>query len=249
MISIVLAGGYAKRLWPLTLDRPKPLLLVGGRPIIDYTIDEITSLDSIVKRIIVLTNSKFLSQFQSWAKSKESKAIEILSDGASSEEEKPGAIGALASIVGEIDDDFLVIAGDCIYPSGLKGLLRYFSEKNAPVVGIYHARDMDQVTRGSIVRLRDDNIIADFVEKPQNPTTDLVGAVVYSFPKRVKDRLREYFELGLPRDEPGRFIEWLHKREIVYGCLLDGVVWDIGTLRAYEQISRTSGFGSGIVEP
>jgi glucose-1-phosphate thymidylyltransferase len=154
------------------------------------------------------------------------------------EEGKPGALGAVACVVPEIDDDFLVIAGDCIYPNGLEGLLRCFSEKNSPVVGIYRAKDSDQVKRGSAVKLRADNIIVGFVEKPENPTTDLVGAVVYAFPKRTKDRLKEYFELELPRDDPGRFIEWLHKRETVYGYLLDGVVWDIGTTEAYEKIDR-----------
>jgi glucose-1-phosphate thymidylyltransferase len=237
MIGIILAGGYARRLWPLTVDKPKPLLLVQGRPIIDSAFDAIASPNSIVSKIIVLTNSRFQAQFRAWARSKKLKNIAILSDGSLSEEQKPGAIAALASISSEIRDDFLVIAGDCIYPNGLKGLFQYFREKNAPVVGLYRSKVTGQVKRGSAVELGTDNTIVTFVEKPANATTDLVGAVVYAFPQRMKNRLLEYFDLGLPRDEPGRFIEWLHKKETVHGYLLDGVVWDIGTLEAYEEVS------------
>lgn len=246
-MAIILAGGYAKRLWPLTTNKPKPLLNIAGKPIIDYVLEAITSCSPIISKVIVLTNLRFRPQFQSWARSKEPTDIEILSDDSLSEEEKPGALGALASVGPRIDDDFLVVAGDCIYPGGLRALLELFCEKDAPVVGVYYAGEADQVERGSAVELSDENVIVGFVEKPEYPATDLVGAVVYAFPRRIKDRLKEYSELELPRDEPGRFIEWLHKKETVYGFLLDGVVWDIGTLRAYEEISRTSGSGSGIV--
>jgi glucose-1-phosphate thymidylyltransferase len=234
MIGIILAGGYAKRLWPLTLDTPKPLLLVRGRPIIDYALDEVSS-SSIITSIIVLTNSRFHPKFKAWAEGKRGRNIEVLSDGSSTEEGKPGAIGALVSIALHIRDDFLVIAGDCIYPRELRGLLQYFGEKKAPVVGVYRAKDVDQVRRGSAVELASDNTIVGFLEKPENATGLLVGAVAYAFPESIRDRLKEYSNLGLSRDEPGRFIEWLHKRETVYGYLLDGVVWDIGTLQAYEK--------------
>ena len=146
-MAIILAGGYAKRLWPLTLNKPKPLLNIAGKPIIDYALEAITSCSPIISKVIVLTNLRFRPQFQSWAQSKEPTDIEILSDDSLSEEEKPGAIGALVSVAPSIDDDFLVVAGDCIYPSGLRALLELFCEKDAPVVGVYHAREADQVER------------------------------------------------------------------------------------------------------
>ena len=238
MIGIILAGGYAKRLWPLTFDNPKPLLPVGGKAIIDYALDAMVSSNSIIRKVVVLTNSRFRPQFEDWAQNKAEHEIEIVPDGSLSEGEKPGAIGALASMSARIGEEFLVIAGDCVYPGGLEGLLRSFQEKKAPVIGIYHSAEIDQVERGSAIELGADNIIANFVEKPEHPNTDLAGAVMYAFPRRTSDRLKLYFELGLPRDEPGRFIEWLHKKENVYGYLLDSVVWDIGTLEAYERINR-----------
>jgi glucose-1-phosphate thymidylyltransferase len=236
--AVILAGGYAKRLWPLTLDKPKPLLPVAGKPIIDHVLERLAPLGSIMGRIVILTNSRFKSQLQVWAQGKKWQNIEVLSDGSRCEEEKPGATGSLVSIAETMGDNFLVIAGDCIYPRGLEDFVNYFHEKNAPLVGIYRANDKDQVRRGSTVQVDNNNIIVSFVEKPENPATDLVGAVVYAFPGRIKNRLKEYSALDLPRDEPGRFIEWLHKKETIHGYLLDGVVWDIGTLKAYEQIDR-----------
>jgi glucose-1-phosphate thymidylyltransferase len=100
MIGIVLAGGYAKTLWPLTIDRAKPLLPVAGKAIIDCSLDAINSLDSVITRITVLTNARFQPQFEAWALGKKLQKITIICDGSSNEEEKPGAIGALATING-----------------------------------------------------------------------------------------------------------------------------------------------------
>lgn len=238
MMAIVLAGGYAKRLLPLTLDTPKPLLPIAGRPLIEYSLDLLSSLGSTISTVIVLTNRRFEAQFTSWARAKTRQDLRILSDGSSSEEDKPGAVAALASLARDIDDDFLVIASDCIYEEGLTGLLQFFSEKKAPIVGIYRAKELDQVERGSAVELGAGNAIVNFVEKPVSPKTDLVGAVIYAFPQGIKNRLIEYCTSGLSPDEPGRFIEWLHKKEKIYGYLMGGTVWDVGTLRAYHEVDR-----------
>jgi len=115
----------------------------------------------------------------------------------------------------------------------LDGFLGFFMNMGKPVVAVYQAVEIDQVKRGSAVILDVYGRISSFIEKPENPSTSLVGAVIYAFPSWVKNRLVEYVGLGLPRDEPGRFIEWLHRVEEVYGYVLKGNVWDIGTLEAY----------------
>lgn len=235
MIAIILAGGYGKRLWPITRDIAKPLLPVAGRPVIDYLLEKLISVMDIVGEVWVLTNEKFKGQFEDWVKGWPSVNVKVVSDGSSCEDEKPGAVGALAKVASQIRGDFLVIAGDCIYEDCLEGFLKFFIEMGKPVVAVYHARTIDQVLRGSAVSLDHGGRIAGFVEKPGSPSTDLVGAVVYAFPARVKDRLLEYVSLGLPRDEPGRFIEWLHRVEDVYGYVLRGGVWDIGTPEAYAK--------------
>jgi glucose-1-phosphate thymidylyltransferase len=234
MIAIILAGGFARRLLPLTIDTPKCLVPVGGKPVIDHALEWINSSSQAISKFVVLTNSRFEARFQIWAQGKDLGNIEVVSDGSWNEDEKPGAVGALALIAPKIDQDFLVIAGDCTYPDELDGLLKYFHGTGSAVIGLYHAKNADQVRRGSAVRMKG-NVITDFVEKPENPTIDLVGAVAYVFPQRIKNRLAEYCRLQLSRDEPGRFIEWLCKKETVHGYVFNGAVSDIGTMEAYEQ--------------
>jgi glucose-1-phosphate thymidylyltransferase len=238
MIAIILAGGYGKRLWPITRDKAKPLLPVAGRPVIDHLMEKLLPLKDVVNRVVVLTNSRFKEQFEKWAAGWSSLNVNVVSDGSSREDDKPGAVGALAKIADLIQEDFLVIASDCIYDDDLRGFVEFFNSKTRPVVAVYRAVEVGQITRGSTVSLAPDNRIINFVEKPENPSTELVGAVIYAFPERIKDRIREYVRLGLPRDEPGRFIEWLHKIEPVYGYMLNGAVWDIGTPEAYRKAEK-----------
>jgi glucose-1-phosphate thymidylyltransferase len=235
MIAIILAGGYGKRLWPIARETAKPLLPVAGKPVIDYLMEKLLPLKDLVDRVVVLTNSRFKEQFEKWAGGWPSLNIEVISDGSTCEDEKPGAVGALAKMADLIHEDFLVIAGDCIYDDDLEGFLEFFNSKRLPVVAVYRARDVGQITRGSTASLDREGRIVGFVEKPEAPLTDLVGAVIYAFPERIKDRIREYVGLGLSRDEPGRFIEWLHRVEPVYGYMLKGNVWDIGTPEAYRS--------------
>jgi len=239
MIAIILAGGFARRLLPLTLDTPKCLLPVGGKPVIDHVLECVSSSSEVMSKFVVLTNSRFEARFQTWASEKDLHNIEVVSDGSSNENEKPGAVGALALIAPKIDQDFFVIAGDCTYPDEIDGLLEYFHGAGSAVIGLYHAKNANQVRRGSVVKMKG-NVITDFVEKPENPASDLVGAVVYAFPQGIKKKLVEYCRLQLSRDEPGRFIEWLCKKETVYGYVFNGVVSDIGTVEAYEHSNKGS---------
>jgi NDP-sugar pyrophosphorylase family protein len=106
------------------------------------------------------------------------------------------------------------------------------------VVALYHARDLDQAKKGATVILDDDGRIVEFTEKPKKPMTILVGACLYAFPARIGIRLKKYVDLGLSQDEPGRFIEWLHKVEPVYSYMLEGYLWDMGTLESYRETEK-----------
>jgi len=239
---IILAGGYAKRLLPLTRNIPKPLLPINGKPVIDYLVDRLLPMATDNDdRVMILTNSKFEQHFIKWGKRWSSLGLEIISDGSTCEADKLGAVGALARIAPGITDDFMIVASDCIYADDFSGLIEYYKVKNAPVIGIYQARNENQGIRGSTVTMDNDGRIIGFVEKPQKLVSQYVGAVIYSLPKRIKERLTEYVTLGLTNDEPGRFIEWLHTVEAVYGYQMPNGVWDIGTLSDYESANQYYG--------
>jgi glucose-1-phosphate thymidylyltransferase len=235
MIAIILAGGYAKRLWPLTLEKPKALLPVAGKPIINYIVEKLVSLEPPLSEIILSTNLRFLSQFEGWLQNDQYHNVRIIPERSRSESEKLGAVRALADIVDKLEgEETLVLAGDNLFTDKLEGLVRFFRERQAPTVALYYARNLAETRRGSAVTMDKRNMILEFVEKPSNPKSTLVGACLYAFPKGITRRLREYLSLGQTTDEPGRFIEWLHQQEPVYGYLLKDYLWDIGTIESYK---------------
>jgi len=239
MIAVVLAGGYAKRLWPLTMDRPKALLPIAGRPIIDYVVEKLISLEPPMRRIILSTNQRFQLQFQKWLEIGKYYNIELIPEKSSSEQEKLGAIRALANIVDKATmEDVLVLAGDSLFADELGSFIHFFCEKYAPTVALYHAKSLAETRKGSMVKVDEDGRILEFKEKPLHPKTTLVGACLYAFPSGINRRLSEYLQLGLATDEPGRFIEWLYKQESVFGFMLKDYLWDIGTIDSYRTANE-----------
>jgi len=241
LIAIILAGGYAKRLWPHTLNKPKALLPIASKPMIDHIIEKLIPLSPLspfITKIIISTNLRFQIQFQSWLETRKYPNVELIPDDSRREEEKLGAVRALANIATRIDEDTLVMAGDNLTTDNLKGFLHFFHEKRAPTIALYHAENIDEARSGATVRIDNEGKIVEFIEKPSDPKTTLVGACIYTFPARICNRFKEYLELRLPTDEPGRFIEWLHKQEPLYGYMLNDYLWDIGTLESYQAADK-----------
>jgi glucose-1-phosphate thymidylyltransferase len=217
------------------MDKPKALLPIAGRPMIDYVVEKLASLDPPMRRIVLSTNLKFQLQFEKWLETSQNYNIELVPEKSSCEEEKFGAIRALADIVENVaPEDVLVLAGDNLFTDKLANFIHFFCEKYAPTVALYHAKSLTETKKGSTVKVDDDGRILEFKEKPIHPRTTLVGACVYAFPAEINRRFGEYLQLGLATDEPGRFIEWLHKQEPVFGFMLKDYLWDIGTIDSYR---------------
>jgi len=235
--AIVLAGGYAKRMGQLATELPKSLLPVAGRPAIDHIMDR---LDEVaVVKIFLTTNLKFESAFRSWLTKKRLENTELVVEQSRSEEDKLGAVRALADLAPKLPpDDYLVICGDNVFNSSLRGMVDCYQQKRKPVVAVYHQASLDEVKAGSAVTLGEDNRIVNFQEKPKDPRTKLAGACIYLLPFSSLLRTREYVDEGGSRDEPGNFISWLCGQEEVYAYILDSYVWDIGTPKGYEELQK-----------
>jgi len=235
VIGLILAGGYGMRLRPLTERVPKPLLEIGGKALVDHIVERLLEVDE-VERILVVTNEKFREAFERWLDERGYEGVEIVVEPGRSNEEKLGAIGGLARLVGEgVEDDYLVIAGDNLFTSGLRDLVAFFREKEAAVVALYDIGDLRLVTQLSAAELGPDGRILKFEEKPERPSSTLVGTGIYALPPRSLRRVREYLDEGNNPDSPGYFIQWLHRREPVYGYVLKGRWWDIGTPETYLE--------------
>ncbi|MGZ4281803.1 MAG: nucleotidyltransferase family protein [Gaiellaceae bacterium] len=242
MRAVVLAAGYATRLQPLTLDRPKHLLEVAGRPILDRLLDQLP-LDE-VDAITVVTNAKFAPHFLAWAKERGGPVpISVVDDGTTSDEDKLGAIGDLALVVRELEvgDDLLVAAGDSLFTERLDGFVRFARERQAAATAVYDVGDLAAMGRLSAVSVDADSRVTAFEEKPERAASTLAGIALYFYPREVLPLVSEYLEEGHNPDQPGRFVEWLYSRTPVYAWQVPGRWLDVGTPEALAEADREFG--------
>jgi glucose-1-phosphate thymidylyltransferase len=237
MQAIILAGGFAKRLRPLSDHTPKPLLKVGGRAIIDYVIDRVMEVDYVAP-ILISVNLRFREQFDTWIQSRRLSKASLIVEGAMREEEKPGAVAALARMTENTHDDCLIVAGDNLFTSSLEPLIERFRSTRCPVMGIYNLEDKELAKHYSTISLDSDGRIIRFVEKPRDPESSLIGTAIYILPHEILPKLQDFARTSADRDSPGRFIEWLYTKQPTYGVVLGGQWWDIGTLDEYTKVNR-----------
>lgn len=237
MRAVILAAGYATRLYPLTLNRAKPLLEVGGHAIIDYIIDGLIGIPGMDK-IYVVTNNKFYKDFCRWQKETNRDTV-IVNDKTADDSDKLGAIGDIALVIKEqrIDDDLIVIAGDNLFGFELKEFADFFKSHGLSIASYKYSRK-EELSRYGIVELDKDNRVVGFQEKPKEPKSDLVAVCLYGFPRNKLGLIDRYLEKGNNKDAPGFYLQWLVEREDVYSFVFEAPWHDIGTPEAYERAKR-----------
>lgn len=247
MKALILAAGYATRLYPLTKDRPKPLLPVAGKPMMEYILEKISAAGEI-DEIFVVTNQKFTDDFNQWS-SNYHKEIHIVNDQTTSDDDKLGAIGDMHFVVSQeaIDDDLLIVAGDNLFNFPLDGFISFFRQKGT-AVGLYEVNDREVIKRLGVVGLDEERKIVSFTEKPANPPGNLAAICVYLLARDKLPLLTTYLEEGNNPDAPGYFISWLCKREDVYGYIFRGMWYDIGDLDCYQEANRILAQGEREIE-
>ncbi len=243
MRTVILAGGYGKRLWPITHDRPKPLLPVVGRPILDYIMDQLPGPG----RPILAVNRRFEAQFASWAKGR---AVDVVVEPSASEEEKLGSVGALAYLVDRLhlDDDLLVIGGDNLLSLSLADFRRAF--RGQTLVALYDLKRPDLVRRRYGVAVVEGNRVVSFQEKPDRPCSTLVSAACFLFPRAILPLFGAFVDQAVGhQDSPGYFLEWLLFQHPVEAFLFEGEWFDIGSRESYIEAHLRYTGGESWVHP
>ncbi len=238
MKAVVLAAGYATRLYPLTLDKPKALLEIAGKPILDYIIEKIEEIDD-VNEIIVISNHRFYQDFMDWASKCEcQKPLKILDDGTESEESKLGAIGDISFAIDRegIDEDITVIAGDNLFTYSLKDFHRFFIERGSDCVAVKRIERSEDLKRMGVVLIDEKSRIIDFEEKPAKPKSNIAVFAAYMYRRETLPLIKEYLAGGNNPDAPGHFPAWLHKRKDVFAYEFEGLCFDIGTAESYNEV-------------
>jgi glucose-1-phosphate thymidylyltransferase len=241
MRALILAAGYATRLYPLTLNKAKPLLPVGGRPAIEHIVAKLEGLKSLTKLLIV-TNNKFYKQFAIWKKKNKSKIpIKIINDRTLSDADKLGAIGDMGFVLNKegLNQHLLVIAGDNLFEGALDKFVKFATTKiPASTVGLHEFKDLRSVKRYSQVKLNRAARVVEFIEKPKKPTSTLVAKCLYFFPKQKLALINKYINSGKNKDAPGYYISWLSRVDKVYGFVFSDKWYDIGNLKVYRQADK-----------
>ena len=237
MKCLILAAGYATRLYPLTENFPKPLLKVGDKTILDWLIDDIDQA-GCVDEYVVISNHKFASIFEDWAKGKR---VTVLDDGTSSNETRLGAVRDIQFAIDELrlDDDLLIIAGDNLLDFSLVRFIQYAQEKGTTCVMRYYEPAIEKLRKTGVATVNDDGLILSMVEKPAEPQSHWCCPPFYFYRKEDVPLVKVGIDSGCGVDAPGCFIAWLATQTPVYAWEMPGKRYDIGNLASYEEVQNT----------
>jgi len=234
--AIILAAGYATRLYPLTKNFPKPLLRVGDRTILDLLVDQLDDLPHL-REIILVTNSRFLPFFEQWREGRRAhKPVSLLDDGSTSNANRLGALGdlRLAMQGSDLGDDLLVTAADNILRFALGEFVAAFHSHRAPHICVHRVEDRQRLRRTGVAELDAEDHVVGFSEKPDDPKSHWAVPPLYIFPQDVLPRILARLSAGGPKDAPGHLIEWLCLEENVFAHRIRGSILDIGTPESLE---------------
>lgn len=240
MKCLILAAGYATRLYPLTENFPKPLLKVQEKTILDWLIDDIDTL-GVIDEYIVISNHKFAHCFEDWVKEmpkEKADKIVIVDDGTSSNETRLGAVKDIQFAIDKLslDDEMLVIAGDNLLDFSLTKFIAYAMEKKTSCIMRYYEPSMEKLVKCGVVTLDEKDMILNMTEKSPEPATHWCTPPFYFYTREDAKRIQDGINAGCGVDAPGSYIAWLCKETQVHAMGMPGSRYDIGNLASYEKV-------------
>ena len=240
MNVLILAAGYATRLYPLTKTKAKPLLEVAGKPMIEWVLDNLAPVPGI-ETIYVVTNAKFADDFQRWAdqyKERNPKLnFKIINDGSSDDSNKLGAIGDINLVLTResiASSDLIIVAGDNLFSAPLTDFVDA-ARGSVATLATCDVGDREAMKKYASITTNADGVITNFEEKPQDPKSTLAGIALYYYSREVLPLFTTYIAAGNNPDQPGRFVQWLYQRKPVKTFQIAGTWFDIGSKETLEE--------------
>ena len=265
MVAIILAAGYATRLYPINLNTPKALLEIGGKTMLDHIVDKIGGIGDIARTVIV-SNDKFYDCFIEWKDKRRAagknndigkncksickyicnannQELIILNDGTTSEQTRRGAIGDIQFVIEtlSLDDEAIIIAGDNFFTFQLADLYNFYRQVGADCISVKKIADRGALNHLGVAVLGPGNRVLDFEEKPHNPKSDFAVYATYIYRRDTMPLFKVYLDEGNPKDAPGNFPAWLCKKKHVAAYIFDGECYDVGTPEAYYNVCEKYG--------
>ncbi|MBQ3219919.1 MAG: nucleotidyltransferase family protein [Clostridia bacterium] len=238
MKCLILAAGYATRLYPLTENFPKSLLKVKDKTILDHLVDDIDTI-GVIDEYVIISNHKFYGHFMDWA-SKKPQNITVIDDGTSSNETRLGAVKDIEFAINElnIDDDMLVLAGDNVLDFSLTKFITYAKNKNTSCVLRYFEEKKERLLKSGVVTVDEFDKVLDMTEKSPEPKSNWCCPPFYYYTKSDSKKIPQAILDGCGTDAPGSYIAWLCKNSTVHAMEMPGKRYDIGNLESYEKVQK-----------
>ena len=253
MKCIILAAGYATRLYPLTENFPKPLLDVGGKPILDWLVDD---LSPVIEEFVVISNHKFAAHFEKWAANRgafgkaedgqtdgrtaDGVRITVVDDGTETNETRLGAVRDIqfAAEKLQIRDDCMVMAGDNVLDFSLTGFVEFSRKAGTSCVMCHEEHRLEALRKTAVITIEPDGLITSYEEKPMEPKGTLAVPPFYYYRAEDLQRIPEALSDGCGYDAPGSFAAWLSRKRPMHAYVMPGKRHDIGDRKSYDEICR-----------
>lgn len=239
MKCLILAAGYATRLYPLTENFPKPLLKIGDKTILDWLIEDVHT-SNLVDAYIVISNHKFANHFDAWAKT-HTLPVTVADDGTSTNETRLGAVCDMQFTIDRLhlDDDLLVIAGDNVLDFSLTSFIRYATERGTSCAMRYWEPDEDKLHRFGISEIGENDRLLSLEEKPEQPKSHWCTPPFYYYTKADAARIKDAIADGYGTDAPGSLVAWMCRHSVMHSMEMPGSRYDIGNLESYNRVRET----------
>lgn len=239
MKCVILAAGYATRLYPLTENFPKPLLKVGEKTILDWLLEDIHT-SGLVDEYIVISNHKFADHFQQWADA-HTLPITVVDDGTSSNETRLGAVCDIQFAIDQLNlnDDLLVIAGDNVLDFSLVKFIRYAKEKNTSCTMRYYEADPKRLSKSGVSEIGEGDVLLSLEEKPAEPKSNWCTPPFYFYKAEDVRKIRDAIADGCGTDAPGSLAAWMCRHSVLHSMEMPGSRYDIGNLESYQKVQET----------
>ncbi len=236
MICLILAAGYATRLYPLTENFPKPLLKIGNSTILDMLIDDIENSKNIEK-YVVISNHKFVDTFNKWALTRKENIL-VVDDGTTSNDNRLGAVKDIQFAIDKanIQDDILVIAGDNVLDFSLNNFIEYAKRKNVSCVMRYFEKDKKKISKSGCLVIDENEKVLLMQEKPQEPESNWCCPPFYYYISEDAAKIKKAIADGCATDAPGGLVEWLCIHSEVYAMEMPGKRYDVGDIKSYKNV-------------
>ncbi len=243
MKNIVIAAGYATRLYPLTEHTPKPLLEIGGKTILGRMLDDIDRIEDIDEHIII-SNHKFAQNFQDWASHQHySKPLTILDDGTETNDTRLGAVCDLLFAIDKLktEDDLLVVAADNILEFSFQEFVDFAKEKQTSCIMCHKMESIERLRRTGVVELDSSLRVTGMEEKPEHPKSHWAVPPFYIYMKQDLSLIKNSVSDGCGKDAPGNLAHYLASHTVLHAWPMTGGRFDIGSLDTYYEAQKKFG--------